>query len=90
MRVPGRRKTGAVGNSAGATLFLTGGLELALSVLVGFFLGRWLDDIWGTTPWLLIVCLVLGTAGGFIHFIREAVAAGKKQDELSKDRRGQT
>jgi ATP synthase protein I len=39
--------------------------ELVAGVLVGavggYFLDRWL----GTTPWLLIVGLLLGTAGGF-------------------------
>jgi len=64
------------------------GLELALSVLVGFFLGRWLDEQWGTAPWLLIAGLVLGTAAGFIHFFREAIAIGKRQDALSKHRHG--
>jgi F0F1-type ATP synthase assembly protein I len=64
------------------------GLELALSALAGFFIGRWLDEQWGTAPWLLISGLAVGTAGGFIHFIREAIAIGKRQDELGSNRRG--
>ena len=36
------------------------GLELGLSVVVGFLIGSWLDGWLGTYPWLL---LVFGTAG---------------------------
>ena len=36
------------------------GLELGLSVVVGFLIGSWLDGWLGTDPWLL---LVFGTAG---------------------------
>ena len=49
----------------------TAGLLLAIptllivSPLVGFFLGNWLDHRFGTSPWLMLVGLVLGfvTAG---------------------------
>jgi F0F1-type ATP synthase assembly protein I len=36
-----------------------------VSPLVGFFIGDWLDRRFGTSPWLVIVGLVLGfvTAG---------------------------
>ena len=36
------------------------GLELGLSVVVGFLIGSWLDGWLGTDPWLL---LLFGTAG---------------------------
>ena len=86
---PGRRP-GGVGNAWGAGPFLTLGLELALTVVICFFIGRWLDERLGTTPWLLIAGLALGTAGGFIHFFRTAMAIGKREDEQSKERRGRT
>ena len=31
-------------------------------VLIGVFLGRFLDNRLGTTPWLLLVCSLLGVA----------------------------
>lgn len=35
---------------------------LIVAPLVGFFLGNWLDKRFRTTPWLMIVGLVLGFA----------------------------
>lgn len=61
--------------------FLTLGLQLALSVVVFFFVGRWLDSELGTSPWLMIAGLALGITGGFIHFFRTAISLGKQEDE---------
>lgn len=66
---------------------LTLGLQLALSVVVFFFLGRWLDQWLGTSPWLMIAGLAVGIAGGFIQFFRTALALGKKEDEQARERR---
>lgn len=60
--------------------FLTLGLQLAISVVVFFFIGYWLDGKFGTSPWCTIVGAFLGAAGGLIKFIREALALGKKAD----------
>lgn len=39
--------------------------ELAAAILVGGFLG-WLIDYWaGTSPWFLLIFLMLGTVAGF-------------------------
>ncbi len=67
--------------------YLTLGLQLAISVLVFFFIGRWLDGVLGMSPWLMITGLVLGTVGGFIQFFRAAIRLGKKEDDRSSDRR---
>jgi F0F1-type ATP synthase assembly protein I len=40
------------------------GIELGLSIALGFFAGRWLDGVLGTTPWLALVGLGLGLAAG--------------------------
>ena len=60
--------------------FLTLGLQLAISVVAFFFLGRWLDSVFNSAPWLMIGGLVLGTVGGFVNFFRTAVSLGKKED----------
>lgn len=45
-------------------------LSLFASVASGLLVG-WLFDRWlGTKPWLLVVGLVLGSAGGFYQFLR--------------------
>jgi ATP synthase protein I len=46
------------------------GIELGLSVLVGLFIGKYLDDRLGTKPWLLLLFLILGVVAGFRAIIR--------------------
>jgi F0F1-type ATP synthase assembly protein I len=64
--------------------FLTLGLQLSITVVVFFFLGRWLDGMLGTEPWLMLVCLGIGVTGGFIKFFRTAIAIGKESDRESE------
>lgn len=42
---------------------------IAVPALGGAFLGRWLDTIWGTRPWMFILCLLL-SAGLTVILIR--------------------
>jgi ATP synthase protein I len=70
--------------------FLTLGIQLAVTVVVCFFLGRWLDTVLGTAPWLMIAGLALGIAGGLISFFRTAIAAGKEQDREAAERKKET
>lgn len=44
--------------------------QLAGSILVGIFAGRWADHQWGTEPIFLIVGLLLGVASGTYSTIR--------------------
>ncbi len=55
-----------------ATLGVYGaiGFQLAISVVVGVMLGRWLDARWATTPWLTIGGMLLGSGAGFWNLIR--------------------
>ena len=46
------------------------GLQLAISVVVGMYLGGLADQKWGTSPWLTVAGLILGSAAGFYHLIR--------------------
>lgn len=51
------------------------GIELAVSVLIGLFFGRWLDGRIGTAPWMMILFLCLGFAAGLrsvYRFVRQA------------------
>ena len=42
------------------------GLQVALSIFIGLAVGIWLDrDVFGTTPWLTLVFLILGIAAGY-------------------------
>ncbi|MFH1487825.1 MAG: AtpZ/AtpI family protein [Pseudomonadota bacterium] len=41
------------------------GLTMAISIALGALIGHWLDDKFGTEPWLLLVFLGFGIAAAF-------------------------
>lgn len=45
--------------------FLTAGIELAVAVVAGYLLGRYLDGKLGTAPYLGFTGLILGILAGF-------------------------
>jgi ATP synthase protein I len=69
-------------------LFGSFGFLMAASILVGFFLGSFLDKKLGTEPWLLIIFLFLAIAGGFIEFFR-TFQRFTAQDSKDKRRKGE-
>ena len=46
--------------------------ELVAGVIVGGGIGWFLDGVFGTRPWLLIVFFFLGFAGGMLNLVRSA------------------
>jgi ATP synthase protein I len=54
------------------------GFELVVPVLLGVFLGYWLDSRFDTTPWLLVVGALLGIALGFYAFFKAVIPMGRK------------
>jgi F0F1-type ATP synthase assembly protein I len=46
------------------------GIQFVVVVVVFAFAGRWLDGKLGTTPWLLVVGVLLGSLGATIALIR--------------------
>jgi F0F1-type ATP synthase assembly protein I len=67
--------------------YLTLGLQLAITAVAFFFLGKWLDEWLGTTPWLMLGGLAVGVTGGMISFFRTVIALGKEEDRESAERR---
>jgi F0F1-type ATP synthase assembly protein I len=53
------------------------GVMLPLALVIGYFVGAWLDGKFGTT-WIKIVGILLGIAAGFVQLIRLAGSEGKK------------
>lgn len=62
----------AVSNSGNASL----GITYGATVLVFVGLGWWLDDRFGTSPWLLIVGMLLGSVGGIVSLVKKVPPAG--------------
>jgi ATP synthase protein I len=67
--------------------YLTMGIQLALAVVVFFFVGRWLDGKLGTAPWLMLAGLLVGIVGGLIKFLHAAVALGKEANREAEEER---
>ncbi len=54
------------------------GLEMALSVAIGFFGGEWLDERYGTRPYFGYAGLALGVTAAFLAFYRIARQAQRE------------
>ena len=57
------------------------GIQLAATIVVCFFIGRWLDQVLNTAPWLMIVGAFVGAAGGLYSFLKTVIELGKRQKE---------
>ena len=68
-------------------------LEIVSAVAIGVCIG-WLLDSWlGTTPWLMVVFIVLGFAAGILNVYRLATGFGyaagyTERDEQAGDKAG--
>ena len=59
----------------------TVGLELALSIAVGYLGGRWLDEKLGTEPWLEWIGLGFGVAAAAVSLYRAVRRAQRLMEE---------
>jgi ATP synthase protein I len=62
-------------------------VDLLAGVLVGVGMGLALDRWLGTSPWLLIVFLTLGFAGGMSNMLRSVRANDRARAQVAKERR---
>jgi F0F1-type ATP synthase assembly protein I len=65
----------------------TVGLEMVLSVVVGYFAGRWLDGRLGTEPWLAYVGLGFGIAAGSRALYRVLRTVKKEMEKDAQETR---
>ena len=49
---------------------MTVGSILVACIVCGYFLGSYLDRKLGTSPWLVVTGVFLGTAAGFVELFR--------------------
>ncbi|HTR78894.1 MAG TPA: AtpZ/AtpI family protein [Gemmatimonadaceae bacterium] len=63
------------GRTLSGAAFAGVGIQFALTILVFAYLGNWVDGKLGTSPWLLVLGVLLGGAGGFYSMYRRLMAA---------------
>lgn len=64
------------------------GLELGVAVILSLLFGMWLDDRFGTTPWLTLVFVGLGIAAGFRNVLRAVKRVERAAAEEEREERG--
>lgn len=58
-------------DKSGKTIMYAGiGIDLVVSTVVGGVIGYFLDRWLGTSPWLLVIFLILGAVSGFLTVFR--------------------
>jgi ATP synthase protein I len=65
-----------------------GGVELAVTILIGLFAGQWVDRRLGTGPWVLVLGMFAGAAAGFYSLYRTLKTADSRaasRDSRSRD-----
>jgi ATP synthase protein I len=53
------------------------GLQMLVGVGLGFVVGNWIDKKYGTDPWGVMVCTMLGLASGMYLLIKDAIRINK-------------
>jgi len=61
------------------------GLELGLSVVVGFLIGSWLDKWLGTEPYFLLIFGIAGIIAGYRSIFRLAKRVKADSKKINKD-----
>jgi len=84
-------KAGSAGDESGGTRGMAGfgqalkmSSEFIAAVAVGAGLGWLLDSVAGTSPWGLIVLLLLGFAAGVLNVLRSAGLVAERKSGISR------
>lgn len=60
------------------------GLQFVVTVLICVFAGQWVDERFGTGPWLMIAGMLIGGGVGFWSLIRVARAENERAEQERK------
>lgn len=54
------------------------GLMFPVAIAVGYFLGRWLDGLFHTSPWMAVAGTAIGVAAAFVNLFRAGSESGNE------------
>ena len=54
------------------------GMQLGMAIALFAFLGWWLDERLGTSPWLLLLLVFVGAAAGFYSIYRRVFPGDRR------------
>ncbi len=80
---PARRLPPGVMRLAGA------GIELAAGLGGACLLGWWIDRHFGTKPWGLLICAIVGVVGGLYNLVRRSMLEMVEPQRGKKNRRNE-
>lgn len=78
-----KKEARPVASQAGEVL--GAGMQFAGAIILFLFLGRWLDSLFGTEPWLLLMGVLVGAVGGFISLYRQLVIAPRERERRQRE-----
>jgi len=55
------------------------GTQLAATIILMFFLGRWLDTKFNSTPLMILICSFIGGFAGIYNFIKTVLELNEKK-----------
>jgi len=73
----GEGPAGAAPGGPSPAQFAGSGVQFVVSILLFLYIGKWLDEKFGTEPWLLMLGVFVGAGAGFYSFYRRIMAASK-------------
>ncbi|MCX6740221.1 MAG: AtpZ/AtpI family protein [Candidatus Parcubacteria bacterium] len=60
---------------------------IGIPVILGVFLGRWLDQKYNTEPWLFLITVGVAFAISMIGIVKEATSAMRKIEQDTKNQK---
>ncbi len=61
------------------------GWLIVVSIALGFFAGLWLDNLLHTSPWIMLLGLLVGVAAAFVGVYRLIVLVFAERDQDGKE-----
>jgi len=65
------------------------GIELAAGLGGACLLGWWIDRHFGTKPWGLLICAIVGVVGGLYNLVRRSMLEMVEPQRGKKNRRNE-